>query len=349
MRAAVARHDTLIRQAVATHHGHVFRIAGDGLCAAFATAPKAVAAALTGQQALLDEEWGETPLRVRLALHTGAAEVRGGDYVGACLNRVGRLLAAGHGGQALLSGAVLELARDALPTGAGLRDLGEHRLRDLVRPERVYHLRHPDLSAEFPPPRSLDAYPHNLPLQLTSFVGREREIAEAARLLAATRLLTLTGAGGCGKTRLAHQVAAELVDAYPDGAWLVELAPLADPDLVPQAVAHALGVVDQPGQPLVTTLVGALKGRRLLLVVDNCEHLLDACARLDEALLRACPGVRVLATSRELLNAAGEVAWRVPSLATPDPAAPRRRSPSSGARRWACLSSGRAASGRASP
>jgi predicted ATPase/class 3 adenylate cyclase len=318
MRRAVARHDALLRQAVVAHGGHAFRSTGDGLCAAFATAPAAVAAALAAQRALHAEAWGEAgPLRARMALHTGAAEVVGDDYAGACLNRVARLLSAGHGGQTLLSLATEELARDALPPGASLRDLGEHRLRDLVQPERVYQLLHADLPAEFPPPRSLDVYPHNLPLQLTSFVGRERELAEVARLLATTRLLTLTGAGGCGKTRLAVQAAADLVDGYADGAWLVELAPLADPDLVPQTVATALGVREQPGQPVLSTLLAALKPRRLLLALDNCEHLLDACARLADAVLRGCPAVRVLATSREALGIAGETAWRVPSLAVP--------------------------------
>ncbi len=182
MKAAVECHDALLRQAIAAHQGQVFRTAGDGLCAAFATAPDAVAAALAGQQAVQAEAWGEVgPLRVRMALHTGAVEVCDGDYVGACLNRVARLLAAGHGGQVLLSGAVQELVRNQLPPGAGLRELGEHRLRDLVEPERVYQVLHPDLPADFPPLRSLDAYPHNLPLQLTSFVGRDQETPPSRR------------------------------------------------------------------------------------------------------------------------------------------------------------------------
>jgi predicted ATPase/class 3 adenylate cyclase len=320
MRAAVARHDALLRDAIAAHDGHLFRTVGDGLCAAFATAPDALAAALAAQQALQVEDWHTLePLRVRLALHTGAAESRAGDYVGSCLNRVGRLLAAGHGRQALLSQATADLARDTLPAGASLRDLGEHRLRDLVQPERIFQLLHPALPADFPPLRSLDAYPHNLPLQLTSFVGRAAEMAEVTRLLATTRLLTLTGTGGCGKTRLALQVAADQVDASPDGVWLVELAPLAEPDLVAQAVATVLGVREQPGQPILTTLVAWLKAKRLLLVLDNCEHLLDACAHLAESLLRACPSLVILATSRELLSTPGEVAWRVPSLTVPDP------------------------------
>jgi predicted ATPase/class 3 adenylate cyclase len=321
MRAAVARHDALLRQAVAAHGGHVFRTVGDGLCAAFARSPDAVAAALTAQQALRAEPWDEVdPLRARMALHTAIVDHRDGDYVGAGLNRLGRLLAIGHGGQVLLSSGVFPLVRDALPAGAGLRDLGEHRLRDLDRPELVYQLLHADLPADFPPLRSLDAYPHNLPLQLTSFVGREQELAEFRRLLATTRLLTLTGAGGCGKTRLALQVAADLVERYPDGVWLVDLAPLTEPDLVPQAVASAVGVRDQPGEPLATTLLTVLWRKHVLLVLDNCEHLLDACATLAEALLQGCPGVRILATSRELLGVAGETAWRVPSLSTPDPA-----------------------------
>jgi predicted ATPase len=198
-----------------------------------------------------------------------------------------------------------------------MRDLGPQRLRDLIEPEQVFQLLYPDLPADFPPLRSLDSYQHNLPLQVTSFVGREEAMVEVTRLLTTTRLLTLTGTGGCGKTRLALQVAAEVVDAYPDGTWLVELAPLADPELVTQAVATVLAVREQPGQPILTTLVGAGWGRQLLLVLDNCEHVLDACARLADALLRSCAGVRVLATSREALGIAGEVSWRVPSLTVP--------------------------------
>jgi predicted ATPase len=202
--------------------------------------------------------------------------------------------------------------------GAALRDLGAHRLKDLQAPERVFQLVHPALPAAFPPLRSLDALPNNLPRQLTSFVGRERELAQVRRLLAAAPLLTLTGVGGCGKTRLALQAAADALEAYPDGVWLVELAPLADPALVPQAVAAALGVREEPGRPLAATLTDALTPKRLLLVLDNCEHVLEACARLADALLRACPRLRVLATSREALGIGGETAWRVPSLTLPD-------------------------------
>jgi AAA domain len=217
----------------------------------------------------------------------------------------------------VLSGPAADLVRDALPAGAALRELGAHRLKDLAGPERVSQLVHPNLPADFPPLRSLDARPHNLPLQLTSFVGRERELGEVAALLGAQRLLTLTGPGGTGKTRLALQAAADALEASPDGVWLVELAALADPALVPQAVAQAVGVREEPGRPLLATLVDVLKPRRLLLVLDNCEHLLDACAWLADALLRAGPQVRLLATSREALGIAGETVWRVPSLPVP--------------------------------
>jgi len=320
MRAAVARHDHLLRLAAESSGGIVFKMVGDGICAAFPTAPDAVAAALAAQLALRAEPWGETgPLQARMALHTGAVEVQGGDYVGPCLNRLARLLSLGHGGQVLLSQATSELVRDALPNGVTLRDLGEQRLRDLTRPEPVLQLLHPDLTATFPTLRSLDAYPNNLPLQLTGFVGREREMAEVERLLGTSRLLTLTGTGGCGKTRLALQVAADLLEEYPDGVWFVDLAPLSDSELVAQAVAFTLGLRDVPGEPILSTLRNYLKARHVLLVLDNCEHLLDACATLADALLRSCPKVLLLTTSREALGISGETAYRVPSLSLPDP------------------------------
>jgi predicted ATPase/class 3 adenylate cyclase len=318
-RAAVRRHHDLLRGAGEARGGAVFETVGDAVYAAFAHASDAVAAALAGQRALAAEPWpaGAAP-RVRMGLHTGEADLQGGHYFGAPLYRCGRLMAAAHGGQVVLSAATQELVRDALPEGATLKDLGEHRLRDLQRPERVFQLLAPDLTPEFPPLRTLDALPNNLPLQLTSFVGRERELAAVRERLTRHRLLTLTGPGGTGKTRLALQVAADLLPEYPDGVWLVELAALADPALVPQAVAQAVGVREEPGRPLLATLADALRPRRLLLLLDNCEHLLDACARLVDALLRACPRLAVLATSREALGIAGEAPHRVPSLALPD-------------------------------
>jgi predicted ATPase/class 3 adenylate cyclase len=321
-RDAVRRHHALLREAVEAHGGVVFETVGDAVYAAFAAPTAAVAAALAGQTALQGEDWGELEagaIKARMGLHAGEVERQGSHYFGAPLYRCARLMATAHGGQAVVSGAVAVLVEDALPAGTALRDLGEHRLKDLARPERIFQLLHLDLPVSFPPLRSLDALPHNLPLQVTSFVGRERELADVRRLLGATRLLTLTGPGGTGKTRLALQAAADVLEQYPDGVWLTELGALADPELVPQAAGAAAGVREEPGRPLLATLTDALRPKRLLLVLDNCEHLLDACARLADALLRACPQVRILATSREPLGMAGEAPYRVPSLALPEP------------------------------
>jgi predicted ATPase/class 3 adenylate cyclase len=321
MEAALARHDALALEIVQQHAGRVVKHRGEGdsLFAVFARAADAVSAALSLQQSLCQGPWpAETALRVRMALHTGEATVREGDYLGPAVNRCARLRAAAHGGQVLLSQATCDQVRDTLPAGAGLRDLGARRLKDLQQPEHIFQLLHPALPGEFPPLRSLETYAHNLPAPLTRFIGREREIAETKRLLATTRLLTLTGSGGCGKTRLALQVAADLLEEYADGVWLAELAALADPALVPQAVASALGVREEPGRPLSQTLGEYLRSRHLLLVLDNCEHLLLVCAQLTDTLLRACPKLRILATSREGLGIGGEQTYRVPSLSLPD-------------------------------
>ena len=321
-RAAVRRHHALLRAAVEAHGGVVFEAVGDAVHAAFARPTDAAGAALAGQVALHREAWGEVgALRARMGVHLGEVERREGRYVGAPLQRCARLLATAHGGQVLLSGVTAALVREALPEGAGLHDLSGHRLNDAATPEPLFQLVHRDHPAAFPPPRPLDARPTNLPLQVTSFVGRERELAEVVRLLATERLVTLTGPGGTGKTRLALQAAAEVVDGHPDGVWLVELAALADPDLVPQAVAVAVGVPEEPGRPLLSTLAAVLPPRRLLLVLDNCEHLVEACARLAAALLRTCPHVHLLATSREALGIAGELVWPVPPLSLPPPGA----------------------------
>ena len=322
MPTARARHDDLLRGCIEDCQGHVFKTVGDAFCAAFPTADTAMEAALAAQLALNAEPWElPTPLRVRMALHTGTTEERGGDYFGQPLNRVARLIGAGHGGQVLISLATRELVQDALPPDASLRDLSRHRLKDLGRPEQVFQLQHPFLPADFPPLRSLDNpdLPNNLPQQTTSFIGRETQVEEVKARLGRTRLLTLTGTGGSGKTRLSLQVAAGLLTGEGDGVWLVELAALADPALVPQAVAQVLGVQEQAGKPIQQTLVAALKAKRLLLVLDNCEHLVLACASLADALLRNCPDVHLLASSREPLNVAGEQTYRVPSLSLPDP------------------------------
>ena len=330
MRPALARHDQLLRRAIEENGGYVFRTVGDAFCAAFATAPEALSGVLAAQIALTAETWEtETSLLVRMALHTGSAEERHGDYFGQPLNRVARLMTAGHGGQILLSGVTQELTRDVLPDPVTRLDLGLRRLKDLARPEHVFQVSHPSLPADFPPLRSLDnpALPNNLPQQVTSFIGREAQVAEVKALLGRTRLLTLTGAGGSGKTRLSLQVAADLLDGEGDGVWLVELAALADPALVPQAVAQVLGIKEQAGktaqrtlmETLMETLVERLRDKRLLLILDNCEHLVAACAFLAADLLRSCPDVHILASSREPLNVAGEQTYRVSSLSLPDP------------------------------
>src|SRR5262245_28040016 len=318
MRVAVDTHFAVLRHAVEAQGGHVFRTQGDGLCSAFATAPDAVAAALSAQRALQAGP-SPAPLRVRMALHTGTADAQAGDYVGACLNRVARILSVGYGGQTLLSRTTADLAQDKLPAGASLRDLGEHALRDLARAERLFQLLHPDLRDEFPPLRSHGSALNNLPRLLTTFVGREHELAEVKRSLMDAALLTLTGAGGCGKTRLALEAASALLEDFPDGVWLADLAATTDPERLPGVLANALQLREEPGRSLVETLADALRTKRLLLVLDNCEHLVEPCARLAEALLRSCADLRILATSRESLGVAGEVAWRVPSLRTPDP------------------------------
>ena len=320
MSQALAAHDALARRAVEARHGTVVKMTGDGMHAVFDDALDALAATVDLQQALADPAATHgVPLRVRCGLHAGVVERRDNDYFGSPVNRAARIMSAAHGGQVLLSQAVVDGVREGLPAAVSLRDLGKVRLKDLSTPEHVYQVVHPQLRQEFPALRSLEATPNNLPQQATSFIGREKELAELQRLLAKTRLLTLTGSGGCGKTRLCLQVAADSLERFPDGAWLVELAPLSDPGLVPQTVATVLGLKEEPGKPISQTLTDYLKDKRLLLLLDNCEHLLDGCAQLADALLRQCPQVTILASSREALGIGGEQAYRVPSLSLPDP------------------------------
>jgi predicted ATPase len=307
MRAALERHDALLRDAINVHGGHVFSTGGDGLAAVFARSADAMAAASQAQAALTAEAWPQdAPVRVRMAVHTGEAVERDGDYFGPALNRAARLMAMGHGGQVLVSHATEQLIGGSLPAGLDLLDLGEHRLRDLSRPEQIFQLRAPGCNAQFPPLRSLDATRTNLPVQLTSFVGRDEDVKVVDALLGEHRAVTLTGVGGVGKTRLALQVAAEALDNFPDGVWLLELAPLGEPSRVVEALAAALSVEPTPGRTIEQAIVDKLKTCRTLLVLDNCEHLLDEARRLVGKLVRAAPRVVVLATSREPLGAPGE-------------------------------------------
>jgi predicted ATPase/class 3 adenylate cyclase/DNA-binding CsgD family transcriptional regulator len=318
MTAALARLNQKVSEIIAERDGvrPVEQGEGDSFVAAFARASDAVAAALAMQRAPL------APIRLRIGVHTGEIQLRDeGNYAGPTINRTARLRDLGHGGQTLLSSATEAMVLDALPSDAWLSDLGTHPLRDLPRPERVAQLCHPDLVNEFPPLRiSKAVISQRLPAQLTSFVGRDAEMAQVRELLGENRLLTLTGAGGAGKTRLAIQLAAQLSGEFGDGVWYVDLAPITDPELVPLTVARAFGLPDQPGRSTMDTLTRFIADRQMLVVLDNCEHLLDASAALVNALLGAAAGLTLLATSREPIGVAGEVSWRVPSLSLADEA-----------------------------
>ena len=319
MSAAVSRHDEILREAIRQHQGYLFKTMGDAVCAAFPTAPEAIAAALDAQRRIASEDFSQVDgLKVRMAVHVGNADERDGDYFGPAVNRVARLLGVGYGGQILVSGAAADLAQEELPAQATLRDLGPHRLKDLTQPEQIYQLIAPDLQQKFFPLRSLEQLPNNLPLQVTSFVGRERDVVEIQELLQKTRLLTLVGTGGVGKTRLALQASADLLDRYPDGVWYVEFAPLVDGSLIPNTVASIFGVTEQPERTLTQSIVSALRNKTALLIFDNCEHLVDGAAAMADALIRGCPKVQLIATSREGLGIAGEIVHRVGSLSPQD-------------------------------
>jgi predicted ATPase/class 3 adenylate cyclase len=323
MGTALARHDAIARSVVDDNRGVIVKMIGDGMHAVFMDPLDAVSAAVQFQCALdeLSRSAG-VGVHARCGVHLGVVERRDNDYFGNPVNRAARIMNAAHGGQVLLSQAVVDLVRERLPDDVTLRDLGMVRLRDLESPEHVHQLIHPRLRADFPALRSLETKPNNLPLQLTSFIGREHALAEVKRILAATRLLTLHGPGGIGKTRLSLQLAADVIEDYPDGVWFVELAGLSDGQLVPQAVASVLGVKEHAGRPVLEALVTHLQDRVLLLVLDNCEHLLDACAELIKELLQAGPRLRIVASSRQRLNVTGEAMYEVPSLAVPDPGRP---------------------------
>lgn len=317
-----ARHNAILQSAMDTHGGYVFQIVGDAYCVAFRSASDALNAALHAQRHLQSEPWSPAQIHVRMGIHTGPAELNPNSdqikYLGySTLVLAQRIMSAGHGGQVLISGAAHELVQDALPPDTELLDLGERRLKDLLRPEHLYQLHAPGLASTFPPLKTLDAYRNNLPVQLTSFIGREDEIAEIKQKLKIHHLVTLTGPGGTGKTRLSLQVAADLLDQFPQGVWFIELAPLTDPDLIPQTILSAIGINDQSAKPL-EVLREYLREKRSLIVLDNCEHLLEASAAVANTLLSAAPNLKVLASSREALGIRGEVSYPVPSLALPD-------------------------------
>jgi predicted ATPase/class 3 adenylate cyclase len=318
MKEALARHDSILREAIESSGGQVIKVTGDGIHGVFKKAMDAVHATLAAQRLLKDPLFG-LPIRVRMGLHSGEAELRAGDYFGQALNRAARIMSVAHGGQILLSSLTAELAREHLPGDASLLDLGEHRLRDLIRPEHIFQVLASDLPGEFPALKSLNSLPNNLPPQLTSFIGREREMQDARRLLASARLLTLIGPGGTGKTRLSLQLAADQLSEFKDGVWLVELAPLSDSAYIVSTLASVLELHEVPGIPLMDIIIDYLRAKQLLLILDNCEHVVDASAQTADHLLHACPQLKIVASSREALGIDGETVYRVPSLSLPGP------------------------------
>ena len=320
MSESMSRHDALVAENIGKCSGHLIKVRGEGdaAFAVFQNAPDAIACALDLQRTFLSEPWpASAPLRVRISLHTGEAELREGDYYGPVVNRCARLRAVGYGQQTVLTEATRNVVRERLPDGVSLKDLGVHRLKDLDIPERVFQLVHPDILQEFPPLKSLTVMSNNLPVQLTNFVGREQDVATVKSLLQENRLVTMAGAGGLGKTRLALEVAGELIEEYPNGVWLVELAPLADPALVPAQIAQAVGVREEPGRTILDSLADHLRPRKLVFVLDNCEHLISAAGDVVRHLLSMCPDIRILATSQGPLAVEGEKLWRINPLPVP--------------------------------
>src|SRR5687767_8251360 len=321
MPVLLARHREILQQSIQAQNGYLFQIVGDSFSAAFHSAKDALNAALEAQRQLHHEDWTSTPIRVRMGLHTGAAQLADdptieGPYSGyATIALTQRIMSAAHGGQILLSQSTYELARDQLAEKSQFIDMGEHYLKSILRPVRLYQLNAPDLPSNFPPPKTLEHSPHNLPEQLTSFIGREKEIAKIERLLYSARLVTLTGSGGTGKTRLSQEVGAHELPNFPHGVWLIELAALTDPAQIIPTMAQVFGLQELPFNSLTNLVTDYLRDKKILLILDNCEHLIQACAHLADVLLHQCAGLKILASSREALGIGGEVSYHVPPLA----------------------------------
>ncbi len=322
MPSLLARHNEILNESIAAHDGFTFRIVGDSFSAAFHTAMDALKAALDAQRKLQNELWSPASIKVRMGINTGTARLKGDahdpSYEGyATLALTQRIMAAGHGGQILLSQTTYDLVKNKCDDKTELRDMGERRLKDITKPEQLYQAVVADLPSDFPVLTTLEAINHNLPAQLTSFIGRERELTEAGKLLSSTRLLTFIGPGGTGKTRLSLQVAAEQSSEFKDGVWLIELAPIADPTYIVSAMASTFNLREIQGIPLMDTVTDYLRGRHLLLILDNCEHLIETCAKITDQLLHDCPKLKITASSREALGISGESVYRVPSLSLP--------------------------------
>jgi predicted ATPase/class 3 adenylate cyclase len=323
MKFTLSKHDGLLKRIVESNHGYVIKTTGDGIHAVFATAIDAVNSAVDAQRKFQTSEvlkTSEVSIRVRMGIHTGEAELRDGDYFGSTLNRAARIMSIGHGGQILVSETTLNIAQEHLPTSASVRDLGQHKLKGLSKPEQIHQISTPELQQEFPPLRSQTQKRDNLPTQLTSFVGREHELAEAKSRLEGAHLLTLIGPGGTGKTRLSIQLGSQLVPDFKDGVWLIELAPISDPTLITQTIASVFEIGEIPGVSIKTLLHDFLREKHLLLILDNCEHLVEASAKVADELLHVAPSIKIIASSREALGINGETVYRVPSLSLPEQA-----------------------------
>jgi len=326
MPVLLTRHNEILNDAIQKQNGYVFQIVGDSFAVAFHSASEALNAALDAQRLLHNEAWSPAPIKVRMGIHTGAAQLtedksKEGKYSGyATLAVTQRIMSAGHGGQILLSQIAHDLIRDKPPAQVQFMDMGERCLKDVLRPEHLYQLMVPDLPSEFAPLNTLESFNHNLPAQLTSFIGREKEMSEIKSLIAAQRMVTLTGSGGAGKTRLSLQVGMECLDQFSGGVWFVELAPVADPLLLPQTLLSIFNLREDSHRTALEVLINSLRPKTTLLILDNCEHLIEACAQISTDLLRACPKLKILASSREALGIAGEAPYRVPSLAISNPA-----------------------------
>ena len=313
MKPALAKHDSILKQAVESNHGYIIKTTGDGVHAVFGKAIDSVMATLLAQHSL--HQTADRLIRVRMGLHTGEAELRDGDYYGSCLNRAARIMSVAHGGQVLLSETTAQVVREHLPAETTLFDLGKHHLKGLLRPENIFQLVAPGLQKDFPPLNSIPTATNNLPTQLTSFVGRQKEISEIIASLNSSHLVTLTGSGGTGKTRLSIEVGTQLLPNFANGVWIVEVAPLSDPAQILPALAQVFRLQESVFKSLEDLITDYLREKKLLLLLDNCEHLIAACAKLADDLLRQSAGLKILASSREALGIAGEVAHRVPSLA----------------------------------
>lgn len=313
------KHDEILDKIIASHNGLVFKKIGDAFCASFHNPSDALSSAYEIQKKLSEHDWNEIDLNIRIGLHSGEAEFLNNDYIGyITLSRVNRIMSVANGGQVLLTQEVYDEVSDMPPKGISFRDLGERRLKDIILPEHIYQILADDLPSDFPPLKSLDVRPNNLPLQITKFIGREKEIAEIKELLTNTRKLTIFGAGGTGKTRLAVRVASEMIDEFENGVWFIELSALNDPDLVEKEIFLTLNLMEEGDKDTIDTLIDYLKNKQILLMFDNSEHLIDKCASLAHVLLQSCPKLKIISTSRESFNIAGETIYRVPPLSIPD-------------------------------